>query len=100
MKLLIQTTNQTIDVFEGESILDALRRSSINIRSSCGGFATCSDCIIKFIGDFNGVNSVNFDEKKLLGNVFHITKERLACQVIPNVGSGDEVLTVEIINLD
>ena len=100
MRLLIQNTNQTIDVSEGESILDALRRNSVNIRSSCGGFATCSDCILKIIGDFEGTNSVNFDEKKLLGNVFHITKERLACQVIPEANTENNILTVEIINLD
>ena len=100
MKLLIQNTNQTIDVSEGESLLDALRRNSIDIRSSCGGFASCSDCVVKIIGEFNGINSVNFDEKKLLGNVFHITKERLACQVIPNQKQRIKVLTVEVINLD
>ena len=100
MKLLIQNTNQVIDVSEGESVLEALRRSSIDIRSSCGGFASCSDCVVKIIGEFNRINSVNFDEKKLLGNVFHITKERLACQVFPEQDAGEDVLTVEIINLD
>ena len=100
MKFLIQNTNQTINVSEGESLLDALRRNSIDIRSSCGGFASCSDCIVKIIGECNGVNSVNFDEKKLLGNVFHITKERLACQLIPNQGSEGQLITLEIVNLD
>ena len=100
MKILIQNTNQSIEISEGESILDALRRNNINIRSTCGGYATCSDCIIKLVGESKGVNSVNFEEKKLLGNVFHITKERLACQVIPDSISDGEVLTIEITNLD
>ena len=100
MKLLIQNINQIIDVPEGESLLEALRRNSIGIRSSCGGFASCGDCIVKIIGEFNGINSVNFDEKKLLGNVFHITKERLACQVFPDQGTDDHTISVEIINLD
>jgi len=100
MNIHITNINKTITVFSDESILDALRREGISIRSSCGGFASCSDCIVKISGNIDAVNPVNFDEKKLLGNVFHITKERLACQVKPIGGSDDKDLTVEVVNFD
>ena len=41
----------------------------------------------------DSVSEVSFEEKQLLGNVFHITKERLSCQTLIQ-GS----LTVDISN--
>lgn len=102
MKLQIKNLDKTILVQEGESILDTLRRERIDIRSSCGGYASCSDCIVKVLSNPKLINSVTFDEKKLLGNVFHITKERLACQVkdfLPE-NLDDPSIEIEIVNLD
>lgn len=101
MKVLVKNTNKLIVVSEEESILEALRRERINIRSSCGGYASCSDCIVKVLSDPGKISPVNFDEKKLLGNVFHITKERLACQVrATSSGLEEDSLEIEILNLD
>ncbi len=102
MKLQIKNLDKTILVEDGESILDALRRERIDIRSSCGGYASCSDCIVKILSNSETINSVTFDEKKLLGNVFHITKERLACQVkdFSRKDLEEALIEIEIVNLD
>ena len=98
----VQNTGQRFDLKEGESILDSLRRNKINIRSSCGGHSTCSDCVIRVKSGGKNLSDVNFEEKKLLGNVYFITKERLACQTYAKAESDEEMESVEIdiVNLD
>ena len=82
MKTKVHITNndETVELGE-ESLLEVLRKKGVRIRSSCGGHATCSDCIVKVKSGDKCLSDVNFEEKKLLGNVYYITKERLACQV-------------------
>ena len=55
---------------------------------------------MKFGG--KSLSDVNFEEKKLLGNVYFITKERLACQTYAKAESDEEMESVEIdiVNLD
>ncbi|MBC98415.1 MAG: hypothetical protein CME63_11740 [Halobacteriovoraceae bacterium] len=67
---------------DGETdLLTALREEGVYIKSSCGGYASCSDCLVKILEGEDNINSPSFEETQMIGNVFHITKERLACQV-------------------
>ena len=101
MKLEINISNNDDKVvLENESLLDACRKKGINIRSSCGGHATCSDCVVIVKSGEKNMTDVNFSEKKLLGNVYYITKERLACQIYAAPSGEDGGSTVEIVNLD
>ncbi len=70
-----------VEIEEGKNLLSALREQDIYVKSSCGGHATCGDCIVKIVSGEDNVTPPPFSELKILGNVFHITKERLACQV-------------------
>ena len=99
MKVKITNINNTYNVSNDESLLDTLRKEKISIRSSCGGYASCGDCVVKVIEGAENLDKPNFEEKKLLGNVFHITKERLACQLKSCINP-DLPIDVEIINLD
>lgn len=63
------------------NLLVALREEGIYIKSSCGGYASCSDCMVKIVEGIDNINAPSFEETQMIGNVFHITKERLACQV-------------------
>ncbi len=63
------------------NLLSALREEGIYVKSSCGGYASCSDCLVKIVDGLDNINSPSFEETQMIGNVFHITKERLACQV-------------------
>jgi ferredoxin len=79
-KVTLEPTGKVIDVNENESLLAALREAGVYVKSSCGGHASCTDCIVKVLAGEEEVNAPGFDELQLIGNVFHITKERLACQ--------------------
>lgn len=63
------------------------------IRSSCGGVGSCSDCVVKVVVGNEHLNPINNIEKKHLGNVFHITKERLSCQIVVQ-NAGEIVLDI------
>jgi uncharacterized 2Fe-2S/4Fe-4S cluster protein (DUF4445 family) len=63
-----------------DTLLNQLKKAGKKIKSSCGGCATCTDCMIVVkTGEMN-LTPQTFEELRLLGNVFHITKERLSCQ--------------------
>lgn len=79
-KVTLKPEGKVVEIDEGQNLLSALREQEVYIKSSCGGVASCSDCIIKIVSGEDHLSPPPFSELKLLGNVFHITKERLACQ--------------------
>jgi uncharacterized 2Fe-2S/4Fe-4S cluster protein (DUF4445 family) len=91
-KVKLMPMGEVVEVEEGKNLLTALREQNIYVKSSCGGHATCSDCVIKVVSGEDYITPPPFNELKLLGNVFHITKERLACQTC--VSGGD--ITIDI----
>jgi len=81
-KLKLMPGGETLYVDNSKSLLEHLKENGIYVKSSCGGHASCTDCIIKVLDGADNMNTPTFDETKLLGNVFHITKERPSCQCI------------------
>ncbi|MBH48474.1 MAG: hypothetical protein CME71_09935 [Halobacteriovorax sp.] len=79
--LTILPEGKTISLSSETPVMEALRDEEIYIKSSCGGVASCSDCVVKVIEGADHCNPPPFEETRLLGNVFHITKERLSCQL-------------------
>jgi uncharacterized 2Fe-2S/4Fe-4S cluster protein (DUF4445 family) len=77
----------------GESIFAVARRSQIAITTACVGKATCGLCRVKIAGGESLLNAFNADERKHLGNVYFITKQRLSCQARVT-GAGE--ITVEV----
>ena len=69
-----------LEVSPEESLLEALGRHDLYVKSSCGGVASCGDCVIKVVNGADNLSSPGFEETGLLGNVFHLTGERLSCQ--------------------
>ena len=65
---------------DGESVFDVGRRAGIDISTACVGKATCGLCRVKLVDGEAHVSALNAAEKKHLGNVYFITKMRLACQ--------------------
>jgi len=80
IKVTLDKLHKSFEINEDESLLSLLKRQGFDIKSSCGGCASCGDCVIEIIQGENNLNEISFEEKTLLGNVFHITKERLSCQ--------------------
>lgn len=69
-----------IEVNHGDNLRTSLISSELNIKSPCGGCASCGQCIVIIKDNYASLSDISFEEKQLLGNVFHITQERLSCQ--------------------
>ena len=69
-----------IEMNGSDSLLEQLKKHDLNIKSACGGCASCGQCMVVITSGSENLNEPSFEEKQLIGNVFHITKERLACQ--------------------
>jgi 2Fe-2S ferredoxin len=73
-------SGEVIELAGEESLLIELKKAGKSIKSSCGGCASCSDCIVVVKSGEDQLTPPPFEEIRLLGNVFHITRERLSCQ--------------------
>lgn len=80
-KVTLNPSGKVVEVEENKPLLESLVKAGVYIKSSCGGVGNCSDCMVKVTEGKDYLNSLSFEETQLLGNVFHITKERLSCQV-------------------
>jgi 2Fe-2S ferredoxin len=83
---------QRVDCADGESVFAVARRAGVPISTACVGKATCGLCRVKVLAGEVHLSPFNPSERKHLGNVYFITKVRLACQA--QVSSGDVVVDV------
>ncbi|HLL21654.1 MAG TPA: 2Fe-2S iron-sulfur cluster-binding protein, partial [Kofleriaceae bacterium] len=60
---------------------------------ACVGKGTCGLCRVKIVAGAEHLNPFTDEERKHLGNVYHITKVRLACRC--KVTGGD--VTCEVV---
>jgi ferredoxin len=79
-KCTLWPSGEVLSLNGEETLLTQLKKAGKKIKSSCGGCATCSDCMIVVKSGEMNLSPQTFEELRLLGNVFHITKERLSCQ--------------------
>lgn len=84
-------SGEVLELNGQDSLLKQLKAAGKKIKSSCGGCATCTDCMIVVKSGELNLSPQTFEEVRLLGNVFHITKERLSCQTKV---SGDVTLDI------
>ena len=73
-------SGEIVQMNEKDSLFAQLKENGINVKSTCGGCASCGQCTIVITSGEENLNEPSFEEKQLIGNVFHITKERLSCQ--------------------
>ena len=86
-KVFIEPLNKTIEIEDGAILRDALIQAGIEVTSPCGGCASCSRCVVIVKHGGENLSEIEFTEKQIIGNVFHLTGERLSCQtkVLGNV---------------
>jgi ferredoxin, 2Fe-2S len=82
---------------DGDSIFEVARRHGIPIATACVGKATCGLCRVKVVDGEAYLSPFNAGERKHLGNVYFLTKERLSCQA--RVSGGDVVVQVPLSRL-
>ncbi len=81
-----------VECRDGDTVFDAGARVSAGIDTSCVGKGTCGLCRVKILAGAEHLPPFTDEERKHLGNVYHLTKVRLLRRRRP---AGD--VTVEIV---
>lgn len=81
---LADGSEHKIEVPAGTKITQAAYKAGVRITQTCGGTPSCTDCKVVVIQESSqgSLEPMQGAEARLLGNVFHITKERLSCQAV------------------
>lgn len=74
----------TLNLKEGQSILDASLEAGVGHMHACGGEGFCSTCRVYVEEDLENIPERNEKEAKLAQKLGLIPEVRLACQTIPN----------------
>jgi ferredoxin len=81
-----------VEARPGDSLFDAAARVAAGVDTACVGKGTCGLCRVKVLAGAEHLNPYTDEERRHLGNVYHLTKVRLACRCRP---TGD--VTIEIV---
>jgi len=95
MYIVEKKSGESFQYNKDETLLENLSKNNVLIKSSCGGFGKCVECKVKILSKIT-LPKLSLEEEQALGNVFFITKERLACQ-LKNLQIENE-LTIEVVN--
>jgi ferredoxin len=68
------------EVAEGSTLFEAGAKVTAGIDTACVGKGTCGLCRVKIVAGAEHLPAFTDEERKHLGNVYHITKVRLACR--------------------
>jgi uncharacterized 2Fe-2S/4Fe-4S cluster protein (DUF4445 family) len=80
------------DVADGTSLFDAGAKIAAGIETACVGKGTCGLCRVRVVSGAEFLGGYTDEERKHLGNVYHITKVRLSCRT--PIAGGDVVVEV------
>ncbi|CAN5703308.1 hypothetical protein BH11MYX3_BH11MYX3_19960 [soil metagenome] len=69
-----------VEVHAGSTLFEAGARVTAGIDTACVGKGTCGLCRVKILAGADQLNPFTEEERKHLGNVYHLTKVRLACR--------------------
>lgn len=73
---------RVVEVAAGTTLFDAGAKVAAGIETSCVGKGTCGLCRVKILAGAENLNAFTDEERKHLGNVYHLTKVRLSCRAI------------------
>ena len=65
---------------EGSTLFEAGAKVTAGIETACVGKGTCGLCRVKIVSGAEHLNPYTDEERKHLGNVYHLTKVRLSCR--------------------
>lgn len=65
---------------DGESLLEVSRRVEAPVHTLCNGVGTCVQCKVRVVEGMEQLSAPGALERDRLGNIFHITHERMGCQ--------------------
>jgi len=86
------TEPREVEVSAGTTLFDAGAKLAAGIDTACVGKGTCGLCRVKIIAGAENLCAYTDEERKHLGNVYHLTNVRLSCR---SVLQGD--VTIEVV---
>ena len=69
-----------VEVVEGTTLFEAGAKVAAGIDTACVGKGTCGLCRVRIVAGAEHLNPYTDEERKHLGNVYHLTKVRLSCR--------------------
>lgn len=85
--------SHTVELPIGASLFEAGARAQAAIDTACVGKGTCGLCRVKILAGAEHLAAYTDEERKHLGNVYHLTKVRLACRA-RLIADGDVTIQV------
>ena len=70
----------TVDVPDGTTLFDAGAAARVKIDTACVGKGTYGLCRVRIISGADALTPYTDEEERHLGNLYHLTKLRLACR--------------------
>ena len=83
-----------VEIVPGASLFEAGAKVQAGIDTSCVGKGTCGLCRVKVVAGAEHLSPYGDEERKHLGNVYHITKVRLACRAKLEAAQGEVKIQV------
>src|SRR5690348_1953372 len=81
-----------VEVADGTTLFEAGAKAGAGIETACVGKGTCGLCRVRIVSGAEFLSPYSDEERKHLGNVYHITKVRLACRC--KLADGDIAIQV------
>jgi ferredoxin len=70
----------TVEMPAGATLFEAGARAAAGIDTACVGKGTCGLCRVKIVAGAEHLTPYTEEETRHLGNVYHLTRVRLACR--------------------
>ncbi len=80
VKVRFLPADVTVEVAAGTTLFDAGAKAVAGIDTACVGKGTCGLCRVKVIDGEAGLSPYGDVEERHLGNLYRITRLRLACR--------------------
>lgn len=81
-RIRIQADRASVEGWDGEALLAALRRAGVPVQSVCGGKGACGTCRIHVPPEWRGrAGEPSKREARLLGHLKADEGDRLSCQI-------------------
>jgi ferredoxin len=90
----LETSPASVELPVGASLFEAGARAQVAIDTACVGKGTCGLCRVKIVAGAEHLVAYTDEERKHLGNVYHLTKVRLACRAKL---TGDGEVTIQVV---
>ncbi|MES1172276.1 MAG: 2Fe-2S iron-sulfur cluster-binding protein [Bacteroidota bacterium] len=92
--MIFQPSGVEAPAVAGETLFEIGRRNQVPISTSCAGKASCGLCRVVIVNGEQFLSAMGPLERRHLGNVYFITKQRLSCQA--RLTSDEASVTIDV----